>query len=141
MTSPYPPSAPRRLERSHTDKLIGGVCGGIAKYLNMDPTLVRILTVLITLFTGVPIILYLVALLVMPEESQPESDPYRPVTTAAPGYQPYGQSDPVWGSAGAPWEQPQPASAPAPAPAPAVKPEPKATEPSVDDNVDQAPRV
>ena len=43
----------------------------LAKYLNMDVNLVRILTVVITLFTGIPIVLYLIALFVMPEEGPP----------------------------------------------------------------------
>ena len=43
---------PKLLRRSRTDRYIGGVCGGVASYLNMDATLVRILTVVITLFTG-----------------------------------------------------------------------------------------
>ena len=87
------PTAPRQLRRSRTDRYIGGVCGGVAAYLNMDATLVRILTVLITLFTGVPVVLYLVALFLMPEED---------VAPAAP----LGQvGDPVWGAGGPPWAQ------------------------------------
>ena len=59
---------------------MGGVCAGVANYLNMDPTLVRVLTVVISLFTGVPVILYIVALFVMPEEgSQPKPPNYPPV--------------------------------------------------------------
>jgi phage shock protein PspC (stress-responsive transcriptional regulator) len=94
MSAPY--SAPKRLERSRNDRFIGGVCGGIAKYLNMEPTLVRILTVIITLFTFVPVVAYLIAMFVMPEE-QP-ADGY-------PRVSPTRESDDVWGSAGAPWEQ------------------------------------
>lgn len=104
MSNPYSPnnySAPRRLERSRSDRFIGGVCGGLAKYLNMDPTLVRILVVVITLFTFVPVVAYLIAMFVMPEEA-PQEGPYPPVNAA--GTQ---TTDPVWGSAGAPWEQPR----------------------------------
>ncbi len=113
MSDPY--SAPRRLERSRSDRFIGGVCGGIAKYLNMDPTLVRILTVVITLFTFVPVVAYIIAMFVMPEEA-PTAGDYPSVNASGspasyPTYptdtQPH--SDPVWGPAGAPWEQPQPA--------------------------------
>ena len=76
MSTPYPPQ-PRRLMRDPNKKLIGGVCSGLAKYLNMDVTLVRILTVVITLFTGIPIVLYLIALFVMPEEgTTPPQPPY-----------------------------------------------------------------
>jgi hypothetical protein len=53
MSSPYPPQPPKRLERSKSNRILGGVCAGVANYLNMDPTLVRVLTVVISLFTGV----------------------------------------------------------------------------------------
>jgi phage shock protein PspC (stress-responsive transcriptional regulator) len=62
MSSPYLPQPPKRLERSKSNRIVGGVCAGVANYLNMDPTLVRVLTVVISLFTGVPVILYIVAL-------------------------------------------------------------------------------
>ena len=67
MSNPYPPQPPKRLVRSTSNRVIGGVCGGVADYLNMDVTLVRILTVLISLFTGVPVILYVIALFIVPE--------------------------------------------------------------------------
>jgi phage shock protein PspC (stress-responsive transcriptional regulator) len=79
MSSPYPPQ-PKRLERSKSNRILGGVCAGVANYLNMDPTLVRVLTVVISLFTGVPVILYIIALFVVPEEgSQPAPPAYPPV--------------------------------------------------------------
>lgn len=131
MSTPYPPQ-PRRLMRDPSNKLVGGVCSGLAKYLNMDVNLVRILTVVISLFTGVPIILYIIALFVMPEErSEPSPPPYvdgPPADAYGTGYdaQSYQQpsygapaqpvADPVWGSSGAPWQQPQPAPSPAAAP-------------------------
>ena len=80
MSSPYPPQPPRRLERSKANRILGGVCAGVANYLNMDPTLVRVLTVVVSLFTGVPVILYFIALFVVPEEgSQPATPTYPPV--------------------------------------------------------------
>ena len=80
MSSPYPPQPPKKLERSKSNRVLGGVCAGVANYLNMDPTLVRVLTVVISLFTGVPVILYIIALFVVPEEgSQPASPAYPPV--------------------------------------------------------------
>lgn len=88
-----PTYGPKLLRRSRTDRYIGGVCGGVAAYLNMDATLVRILTVVITLFTGVPVILYLVALFLMPEEDVAPTGPIGP------------GSDPVWGAGGPPWAQ------------------------------------
>ena len=58
----------RRLQRSRTEKMIGGVCGGLAAYFNVDPTLVRVLWVAITLIAGVGILLYLILWVVMPLE-------------------------------------------------------------------------
>jgi phage shock protein C len=122
MTSPYPAGQPKRLERSKSNRILGGVCAGVANYLNMDPTLVRVLTVLLTLFTGVPVVVYLVMLFVVPEEGAP--------TTPA-SYPPVGQaeaqqgSDQVWGPSGAPWEQQPPATQPAQTQPP---PEPKPTD-------------
>ena len=111
MSSPYPPQPPKRLERSKSNRVLGGVCAGVANYLNMDPTLVRVLTVVISLFTGVPIILYIIALFVVPEEgSQPAAPSYPPVAgpqgqasgfptappqTAQPAYSPAGMSGPT----------------------------------------------
>jgi phage shock protein C len=104
MSSPYPPQAPKRLERSKSNRVLGGVCAGVANYLNMDPTLVRVLTVVISLFTGVPIVLYIIALFVVPEEgSQPIAPSYPPVGG------PQGQST---GFSGAPPQTGQPAYTP-----------------------------
>ena len=132
MTSPFPSPAPRRLERSRSNRVLGGVCGGVATYLNMDPTLVRVLTVVQTLFTGVPVVVYLVLLLVVPEEG---SDTWPNVP---PGYS-GGTSqtipttkppaaDQFWGATGAPWEQPAPTQPPPAEPAPGPSPVPPPTE-------------
>jgi len=55
-----------QLRRSN-DKMLFGVCGGIAEYFNIDPVLVRLGFVLATLFLGFPIIVYPILLFVMPE--------------------------------------------------------------------------
>jgi len=57
-----------RLSRSSTDKMIGGVCGGIAEHTDLDPTLVRVLAVL-ALCVGFPgvIVGYVVAWAIMPK--------------------------------------------------------------------------
>ena len=57
-----------RLYRSRTDRMIGGVCGGLGKYLNIDPTLVRLLMVALALFGGPGLVIYLVMLIIVPEE-------------------------------------------------------------------------
>lgn len=57
-----------RLRKSRTDKMLTGVCGGIAEYLGWDPTVVRIIFVLTTfLGWGSPILLYFILALVMPD--------------------------------------------------------------------------
>ena len=59
------------LNRVTNNKIIGGVCGGIAKYLGWDPAIVRLLYVLISIFSAAfpGIIVYLILWVVMPEES------------------------------------------------------------------------
>lgn len=62
--------APRRLYRLTYDKSIGGVCAGFAKYLDIDVTLVRVVTLAVTIFTGVipGVLAYLFAMIVMPKD-------------------------------------------------------------------------
>lgn len=57
----------KRLKKSLNKKLCG-VCSGIAEYLNIDPTIVRIITVLFTLFGGCGLLLYIIGALIMPNE-------------------------------------------------------------------------
>ena len=57
-----------RLYRSRTDRMIGGVCGGLGKYLTIDPTVVRLIFVLALLLGGHGLLVYLILLLVVPEE-------------------------------------------------------------------------
>lgn len=59
----------KRLERSTTDKMIGGVCGGLAQYLGVDATLVRIIAAALVIFTGVGPIAYILAWILMPASS------------------------------------------------------------------------
>ena len=65
----------KRLTLSRTDKKIAGVCGGFAQYLDMDPTLVRLIWVIMALFVGWGVIGYLVAWIVMPEAPLEEPAP------------------------------------------------------------------
>ena len=60
----------KKLYRSRTDKKICGVCGGLAKYFNMDANIVRLLVVLLTLFVGGGLIVYIVCALILPEEPE-----------------------------------------------------------------------
>ena len=58
----------KKLYRSRTDKKICGVCGGLGKYFGIDPTLVRLGVVVLTLFGACGLLLYIIAALVIPEE-------------------------------------------------------------------------
>lgn len=58
----------KRLYRSKTDTMIGGVCAGLAKYLNIDPTIVRLIFVLMLLLGGHGLLVYLILWLVIPQE-------------------------------------------------------------------------
>ena len=57
----------KRLTRSD-DKMIVGVCAGLAEYLDIDPTIVRIVWVLMVLFAGFGILLYVILWLIMPKQ-------------------------------------------------------------------------
>lgn len=58
----------KKLYRSNTDKMIGGVSGGIAEYFEIDPTIVRILFVLAVFFGGGGIIAYIILWIIVPEK-------------------------------------------------------------------------
>lgn len=58
----------KKLYKSKTDKKVAGVCGGVAQYLGVDSTLIRLALVFLILFAGCGLIAYLVAALVMPDE-------------------------------------------------------------------------
>ncbi|MFH0929047.1 MAG: PspC domain-containing protein [Candidatus Aenigmatarchaeota archaeon] len=59
-------SSAKRLYRSSKNKILGGVCGGIGEYLNVDPTIVRLLWALSAFVWGAGILLYLLAWLIIP---------------------------------------------------------------------------
>ena len=58
----------KRLYRVHEGRIVAGVCGGLAAYLGIDPTLVRLAFALVTVFGGAGILLYLCAWILIPEE-------------------------------------------------------------------------
>ncbi len=61
--------APKRLHRSTKDKLVAGVCGGIAEYLEMDPVIIRFGWIVLTIISfGAGIVLYLLAWIVFPKK-------------------------------------------------------------------------
>jgi phage shock protein PspC (stress-responsive transcriptional regulator) len=70
-TEAQPPRPPRRrLERSRDERVLAGVCGGLARNLAIDPLLVRILAVASVVFAGFGVVAYLAAWLLMPEEGE-----------------------------------------------------------------------
>ena len=69
---------PRRLYRSRGDRVIGGVCGGIAKYFDIDPVLVRVGAVALAFLGGAGILAYLAAVLLIPNEGEAGQPPEAP---------------------------------------------------------------
>src|ERR1700727_2819686 len=69
------PPAPERalLRRSYTDRMLGGVAGGLANYFAVDPMIVRIAFVVLTVVGGAGIPLYLAGLLLIPDEGSDQS--------------------------------------------------------------------
>lgn len=61
-------AAEKKFTRSTTDKMIAGVAGGLAKYFDIDATIVRVLFVLFALAGGPGILAYIILWIVMPEE-------------------------------------------------------------------------
>src|SRR5262245_1763918 len=70
------PTEQHRLTRIREGKRIAGVCGGIARYLELDTTLVRIVWILLTIFPPLPgVIAYIVCWIVMPQDPPRELQP------------------------------------------------------------------
>ncbi|MGZ6643111.1 MAG: PspC domain-containing protein [Solirubrobacteraceae bacterium] len=89
MSATTPPEAPeppvRRLHRSQRERVIAGVCGGIAEYFRIDPVIVRVAAVALVFAGGAGALLYLAAILLVPregEEGQPGQTPGRALTIA-----------------------------------------------------------
>lgn len=91
-----PPRVEKKLMRSRTDHKIAGVCGGLGNYMDVDPTLIRLVWVLLIFFGGTGVLAYIIAWIVMPEE--PLAKPAR------------GEAAPVSSSQAAPGNTPQPAT-------------------------------
>jgi phage shock protein C len=60
----------KKLFRSRTDRMVGGVCGGLGKYLGLDATLLRLIAVLLLVLTGIVpgVIAYLIIMVIVPLE-------------------------------------------------------------------------
>ncbi|MBN2228742.1 MAG: PspC domain-containing protein [Candidatus Thorarchaeota archaeon] len=62
------PGGENRVYRSRTNKVLFGVCGGLGNYLNVDPTLIRLIWIVFSLVYGAGILAYLIAIIIIPEE-------------------------------------------------------------------------
>ncbi len=60
----------KKLYKSNVDKKLCGVCGGIAEYFELDPTIIRLAWVVFTLLGGSGIIAYIIAAIVMPNKAE-----------------------------------------------------------------------
>ena len=105
----------KKLYRSRTNRMIGGVLGGFAEYLGIDATVLRVIYAFLALFTGFVwgVLLYILAMIIVPEEAYPAGwvpapAPPAPAPPAPPVAPPVPQSGPT---------APQPPAPPAPAPA------------------------
>ena len=58
----------KKLYRSTTNKKLAGVCAGLAEYLNMDPTVVRVIWAIVAICAGAGILAYLICALLIPEK-------------------------------------------------------------------------
>src|SRR5512144_2568126 len=65
------------LTRSRDDRVVAGVCGGVGRYLGVDPVLFRVLLPVLAVFGGSGIVLYALGWLLIPEEGAPESEAQR----------------------------------------------------------------
>ena len=72
---PTTPLGPRRLTRSRTDRIFGGVAGGLGRYFNVDPLFFRIGAIALAFVGGAGLLLYLAALLLVPNEDAAANEP------------------------------------------------------------------
>lgn len=62
--------ADKKLYRSESDRMLGGVCGGIAEVYDFDPSLIRLITLFLVLSAGSGLLVYLIAWIIIPTESE-----------------------------------------------------------------------
>ncbi len=73
----------RKLYRSRSDALLGGVCGGIAERLEVDSSLVRVVFAVLAIMSGIGILIYFLLWLIVPREGGPEPAPRETVRSGA----------------------------------------------------------
>jgi phage shock protein C len=70
----------KRLYRSRKDRIVGGVCGGLGEHIDVDPSIIRLVWVIVTLVSlGIGIIVYLIAWIIIPES--PDESAVQPTIT------------------------------------------------------------
>lgn len=75
---------PKRLYRTRDDRIIAGVCGGLAKYFNVDPTWIRILFVVLLIFFLATLVIYLFMWLIVPLEPTDKEEITQPTNSNNP---------------------------------------------------------
>jgi phage shock protein C len=80
----------KKLTRSQSERMICGVCGGLAEYLNVDPVLVRLAFVFLAMADGVGLLAYIVLCIIMPETAGDDASE-RP--SAEPEFVPLGKQN------------------------------------------------
>lgn len=68
----------KKLYRSRTNSMIGGVCGGLGEYLNVDPTILRVVAVLLIFADGIGLLAYLIGWLLVPRRPEMEAEVVTP---------------------------------------------------------------
>jgi phage shock protein C len=63
-----PMAQTRKLYRSRTERMLAGVCGGLAQYFNLDPTLIRVLFIVLTVLGGAGLVIYVAMWIIVPKE-------------------------------------------------------------------------
>lgn len=71
---------PKRLYRSNKDRVVAGVCGGLADYFDIDPLLIRIILIILALSGGLGILIYLAAWLIIPRQNSSDDQRETPPT-------------------------------------------------------------
>jgi phage shock protein C len=61
---------PRKLYRSREQRMLAGVCGGLAEYFNVDATVIRVLFLVLAVFGGTGLVIYVVMWLIVPDVSK-----------------------------------------------------------------------
>ena len=64
------PTQEKRLYRSKTNRVFAGICGGLGEYMNVDPVILRLVWVLVVIFTGIfpGVIAYFISIFIIPEK-------------------------------------------------------------------------